>query len=374
MRSKVIHLPNEILYQDSNDQNQLFPRLQRKDQAKMQIGSQEREQSSLNCLLISLKALNQGLFTGTRPSEKAAVHFKKGQDAADGVLWWAATPQWQFAAIILDSSDYSVCPHAGSLSSERRLYKEGSIQTCLPKKGSSPVKVGAQAPWRQALISRKEPQFPSWTRGVTQIPFCYLYSQVSWIYKTILMWLFATFRAQSRLAVLCFLFDVLSLCGKSISSWLKCASSLWVGRHRMPLTQPQKNVCFGLFCQQWAKAEWKKGGKEEVGHSLLAQLPYFPQKLHDPGQIMLVSPTLLLYKMRGEDMIRLYLQSRGGSHNGIPEVSYKPKSKTVSCVPRSLLTILCIVSLFLTKSYTVGLTSHVPQRKTLRRSLHKLWS
>lgn len=36
--------------------------------------------------------------------------------------------------------------HTGSLSSERRLYKEGSIQTCLPKKGSSPVKIGAQAP------------------------------------------------------------------------------------------------------------------------------------------------------------------------------------------------------------------------------------
>lgn len=121
MRSKVIHLPNEILYQDSNDQNQLFPRLQRKDQGKMQICSQERELSSLNCLLISLKALNQGLFTSTRASEKAAVHSRKGQDAADGVLWWAATPQWQFAAIILDSSDYSVCPHAGSLSSERRL-------------------------------------------------------------------------------------------------------------------------------------------------------------------------------------------------------------------------------------------------------------
>lgn len=25
-------------------------------------------------------------------------------------------------------------------------YKEGSIQTCLPKEGSSPVKAGAQAP------------------------------------------------------------------------------------------------------------------------------------------------------------------------------------------------------------------------------------
>ena len=52
----------------------------------MQICSQERELSSLNCLLISLKALNQGLFTSTRASEKAAVHSKKGQDAADGVL------------------------------------------------------------------------------------------------------------------------------------------------------------------------------------------------------------------------------------------------------------------------------------------------
>lgn len=88
------------------------------------------------------------------------------------------------------------------------------------------------------------------------------------------------------------------------------------------------------------------------------------------GQIMLLSSTLLLYKMRGEDMIRLYLQSRGGSYNGIPEVSYKPKSKTVYCVSRSLLIILGIVSLFLTKSYIVGLTSHVLQRKTLRRMLH----
>lgn len=31
MGSKVTHLPNEILYQHSNDQNQLFPRLQRED-------------------------------------------------------------------------------------------------------------------------------------------------------------------------------------------------------------------------------------------------------------------------------------------------------------------------------------------------------
>ena len=134
MRSKVTHLPNEILYQDSNDQNQLFPRLQRKDQGKIQIDSKEREQSSMNCLLISLKALNLGLFTSTRPSEKAAVRSKKGQDTEDGVLWWTATPQWQFAAIILDSSDYSACLHSGSLSSERRLYKEGCIQTCLLKK------------------------------------------------------------------------------------------------------------------------------------------------------------------------------------------------------------------------------------------------
>lgn len=91
-------------------------------------------------------------------------------------------------------------------------------------------------------------------------------------------------------SVLWFLF----LLGSSISSWLKCASSLWEGKHRMSLTQPQKNVCFGLFCQQWAWSEWKRGVEEEVVHALLAQLLCSTYKLHDLGQIMLVSPTLHL--------------------------------------------------------------------------------
>lgn len=111
------------------------------------------------------------------------------------------------------------------------------------------------------------------------------------------MWLFATFTTQNRSTILC---PLISFPTWQLHFLWTQMCFLYLGRHRIPLTQPQKNVCFGLFCQQWAWAEWKKEVKEKAGHLLLAQLLSFAYNLHDLVQIMLVSHSAFVENDRRE--------------------------------------------------------------------------